>query len=402
MKLTDSLIEKAETYGAHNYHPLPLVLRRGEGAKVADVEGKEYIDFLSCYSALNFGHQHPRIVHALLTQLQKLAVCSRAFYAEEFGYFSEELAQFVGLEMVLAMNSGAEACETAIKIARKWGYEKKGVEANQANIICVENNFHGRTVTIVSFSTDPAYRDGFGPFTPGFKIVPFDNPSAIENAIDKNTVGVFVEPIQAEAGILVPKPGYLKELRKICDKHQVLLMVDEIQTGLGRTGADFCFQHENIQPDLVILGKSLGGGLLPISAVVGKTTVMEVIKPGQHGSTFGGNPLACAVARASLKVLRDEELSKRSLELGSEILKKLMKISSPLIKEIRGRGLLIGIELDPSAGGARKYCEVLAKQGVLCKETHDHVIRIAPPLNIETGLLDQGINSVISVLSKGL
>jgi ornithine--oxo-acid transaminase len=402
MKLTDSLIEKAETFGAHNYHPLPLVLRRGDGAKVADVEGKEYIDFLSCYSALNFGHQHPRIVQALLNQLQKLAVCSRAFYAEEFGYFSEELAKFVGLEMVLAMNSGAEACETAIKIARKWGYEKKGVDADQANIICVENNFHGRTVTIVSFSTDPAYRDGFGPFTPGFKIVPFDNADAIENAIDKNTVGVFVEPIQAEAGILLPKSGYLKDLRRICDKHEVLLMVDEIQTGLGRTGADFCFQHENIQPDLLILGKSLGGGLLPISAVVGRTSVMEVIKPGQHGSTFGGNPLACSVARASLKVLKDEDLSKRSLELGNEVLKKLMKISSPLIKEIRGKGLLIGIELEPSAGGARKYCEILAQQGVLCKETHDHVIRIAPPLNIEPSLLDQGINSVISVLSKGL
>jgi ornithine--oxo-acid transaminase len=402
MKLTDSLIEKAETFGAHNYHPLPLVLRRGDGAKVADVEGKEYIDFLSCYSALNFGHQHPRIVQALLNQLQKLAVCSRAFYAEEFGYFSEELAKFVGLEMVLAMNSGAEACETAIKIARKWGYEKKGVDADQANIICVENNFHGRTVTIVSFSTDPAYRDGFGPFTPGFKIVSFDNADAIENAIDKNTVGVFVEPIQAEAGILLPKSGYLKDLRRICDKHEVLLMVDEIQTGLGRTGADFCFQHENIQPDLLILGKSLGGGLLPISAVVGRTSVMEVIKPGQHGSTFGGNPLACSVARASLKVLKDEDLSKRSLELGNEVLKKLMKISSPLIKEIRGKGLLIGIELEPSAGGARKYCEILAQQGVLCKETHDHVIRIAPPLNIEPSLLDQGINSVISVLSKGL
>lgn len=402
MKLTDSLIEKAETFGAHNYHPLPLVLRRGDGAKVADVEGKEYIDFLSCYSALNFGHQHPRIVQALLNQLQKLAVCSRAFYAEEFGYFSEELAKFVGLEMVLAMNSGAEACETSIKIARKWGYEKKGVDADQANIICVENNFHGRTVTIVSFSTDPAYRDGFGPFTPGFKIVPFDSADAIENAIDKNTVGVFVEPIQAEAGILLPKSGYLKDLRRICDKHQVLLMIDEIQTGLGRTGADFCFQHENIQPDLVILGKSLGGGLLPISAVVGRTSVMEVIKPGQHGSTFGGNPLACAVARASLKVLKDEDLSKRSLELGNEVLKKLMGISSPLIKEIRGKGLLIGIELEPSAGGARKYCEILAQQGVLCKETHDHVIRIAPPLNIEPSLLDQGINSVISVLSKGL
>lgn len=402
MTLTQSLIEKAETFGAHNYHPLPLVLNQAAGAKVVDVEGREYLDFLSCYSALNFGHQHPKIVQALLQQLQKLAVCSRAFYAEEFGYFTEELAKFVGLEMVLAMNSGAEACETAIKIARKWGYEKKGVEPNQANIICVENNFHGRTVTIVSFSTDPAYRDGFGPFTPGFKIVPFDNSKAIENVIDKNTVGVFVEPIQAEAGILVPKAGYLKQLRAICDKNEVLLMVDEIQTGLGRTGADFCFQHEAILPDLLILGKSLGGGLLPISAVVGKTSVMEVIKPGQHGSTFGGNPLACAVARAALKVLSDEQLSKRSNELGSAVMKRLRELTSPLIHEIRGKGLLIGIELKPSAGGARKYCELLAKEGVLCKETHDHVIRIAPPLNIESNLLDRGINSVISVLSKAL
>ncbi|NBT58999.1 ornithine--oxo-acid transaminase [bacterium] len=402
MTLTQTLIEKAETFGAHNYHPLPLVLKQGGGAKVVDVEGREYLDFLSCYSALNFGHQHPKLVQALLNQLQRLAVCSRAFYSEEFGYFSEELAKFVGLEMVLAMNSGAEACETAIKIARKWGYDKKGVEANQANIICVENNFHGRTVTIVSFSTDPSYRDGFGPFTPGFKIVPFDDPDAIENAIDKNTVGVFVEPIQAEAGILIPKTGYLKKLRSICDKHQVLLMVDEIQTGIGRTGADFCFQHENILPDLLILGKSLGGGLLPISAVVGKTSVMEVIQPGQHGSTFGGNPLACAIARASLKVLTDENLSKRSLELGNSILKRLGEIKSPLVQEIRGKGLLIGIELKPAAGGARKYCELLAEKGVLCKETHDHVIRIAPPLNIDSKLLDQGINSVISVLSKAL
>ncbi|NBV51687.1 ornithine--oxo-acid transaminase, partial [bacterium] len=298
MNLTENLIHKAETYGAHNYHPLPLVLRKGHAAEVVDVDGNRYLDFLSCYSALNFGHQHPVLVKALLDQLEKLAVCSRAFYAEEFGYFSEELAKFTGLEMVLAMNSGAEACETAIKIARKWGYEKKRVAHDQANIICFENNFHGRTVTIVSFSTDPEYRDGFGPFTPGFKIVPFNDPQAVENVIDKNTVGIFIEPIQAEAGILIPDRGYLKKLRNICDRNNILLMVDEIQTGLGRTGSDFCFQHDGIQPDLLILGKSLGGGLLPISAVVGNKSVMEVIRPGQHGSTFGGNPLACAVARA--------------------------------------------------------------------------------------------------------
>lgn len=400
MNLTHTLIEKAETFGAHNYHPLPLVLRRGSGAKVTDVEGKQYLDFLSCYSALNFGHQHPVIIKALLTQLERLAVCSRAFYAEEFGYFTEELAKFTGLEMVLAMNSGAEACETAIKIARKWGYEKKGVEPDKANIICFENNFHGRTVTIVSFSTDPAYREGFGPFTPGFKIVRYDDAQAVELAIDKNTVGVFIEPIQAEAGILVPKSGYLSELRKICDKHQVLLMVDEIQTGLGRTGADFCYQHEGIQPDLLILGKSLGGGLLPISAVVGPKSVMEVIKPGQHGSTFGGNPLACAVARAALQVLKTEKLSERAQLLGEAALAKLKNLSSPKIQEVRGKGLLIGVELKPSAGGARKYCERLAQEGVLCKETHDHVIRIAPPLTISEAELQKGIDTVSHIISS--
>lgn len=399
MKLTDSLIEKVETFGAHNYHPLPLVLNRGNGAKVVDVDGKEYLDFLSCYSALNFGHQHPKIVSALKNQLEKLAVCSRAFYAEEFGYFSEELAKFVGLEMVLAMNSGAEACETAIKVARKWGYDKKKVEPNKANIICLENNFHGRTVTIISFSTDPGYRDGFGPFTPGFTVVPFDDPEAVEKVIDKNTVGVFLEPIQAEAGILIPQAGYLKELRRICDKHGILLMVDEIQTGLGRTGADFCYQHESVKPDLLILGKSLGGGLLPISAVVAPKEVMEVIKPGQHGSTFGGNPLACAVARASLQVLKDEKLSERSAALGAKALAKLSKTHSPLVKEVRGKGLLMGIELVAAAGGARKYCEKLATRGVLCKETHDNVIRIAPPLTISETELNRGIDEVISVIS---
>ncbi|NBX91883.1 MAG: ornithine--oxo-acid transaminase [Proteobacteria bacterium] len=400
MNLTDSLIEKVETFGAHNYHPLPLVLQRGSGSNVVDVDGKSYLDFLSCYSALNFGHQHPRIVTALKTQLEKLAVCSRAFYAEEFGYFSEELARFVGLDMVLAMNSGAEACETAIKIARKWGYEKKRVEPDKANIICLENNFHGRTVTIISFSTDPCYRDGFGPFTPGFTVVPFDDISAVEKVIDANTVGVFLEPIQAEAGILIPQEGYLKSLRKLCDAHGILLMVDEIQTGLGRTGADFCYQHENIKPDLLILGKSLGGGLLPISAVVGPKNVMEVIKPGQHGSTFGGNPLACAVGKAALQVLREERLSDRAAEMGKKTLSKLSTIKSPLIKEIRGKGLLIGIELTASAGGARKYCEKLATRGVLCKETHDNVIRIAPPLTIEEPDLDRGIDEIIQVISN--
>jgi len=401
MDLTSNLIKKAETFGAHNYHPLSLVLRKGDGSQVVDVEGKQYLDFLSCYSALNFGHQHPTLIKALLDQLDKLAVCSRAFYSEEFSYFSEELSQFVNLDMVLAMNSGAEACETAIKIARKWGYEKKGVEPEKANIICLENNFHGRTITIISFSTEDAYRTGFGPFTPGFKVVPFNDIAAVEHAIDKNTVGIFLEPIQAEAGILIPQENYLKSLREVCDRNQIILMVDEIQTGLGRTGADFCFQHESIKPDLLVLGKSLGGGLLPISAVVGKKEFMEVIRPGQHGSTFGGNPLACAVARAALRVLKEEKLSSRARYLGDKALKKLSNIQSRWVREIRGRGLLIGVELKPEAGGARKFCEKLAQQGVLCKETHDHVIRIAPPLNIEEELLNKGLDSIISVIEQG-
>lgn len=401
MDLTSNLIKKAETFGAHNYHPLSLVLRKGAGSQVVDVEGKQYLDFLSCYSALNFGHQHPRLIKALLDQLDKLAVCSRAFYSEEFSYFSEELSRFVNLDMVLAMNSGAEACETAIKIARKWGYEKKGVEPEKANIICLENNFHGRTITIISFSTEDGYRAGFGPFTPGFKVVPFNDIAAVEQAIDKNTVGIFPEPIQAEAGIIIPRANYLKSLREVCDRNQIILMVDEIQTGLGRTGADFCFQHESITPDLLVLGKSLGGGLLPISAVVGKKEFMEVIGPGQHGSTFGGNPLACAVAREALKVLKEEKLSSRARYLGDKALKKLSNMQSRWVQEVRGRGLLLGVELKPEAGGARRFCEKLAQQGVLCKETHDHVIRIAPPLNIEEELLNKGLDSIISVIEQG-
>ncbi len=357
------------------------------------MEGKEYLDFLSCYSALNFGHQHPRLVAVLKTQVDKLAVCSRAFHAEELSLFSEELAQFCGLQMVLTMNSGSEAVESALKIARKWGYTKKGIGAGNAKIITAANNFHGRTISIVSFSSEAAYRDGFGPFTPGFVEVPFGDAKAIEAAIDKDTAAVLLEPIQAEAGILVPETGYLKKVREICDRKGVLLILDEIQTGLGRTGKNFCFQYEGIKPDLLILGKSLGGGLLPLSAVVGNLSVMEVLQPGEHGSTFGGNPLACAVGRAAIKVLSEEKFSDRSLLLGQWIRSGLSKGDLPHVKEIRGLGALIGIELDPKAGGARRYCEAMVKKGVLCKETHDHVIRIAPPLMIsqEDALFGAGV-----------
>lgn len=393
------LIEKVQKYGAHNYHPLSVVLREGHGASVKDVEGKEYIDFLSCYSALNFGHQNPKIIAALKTQLDKLAVCSRAFYSEELSYFCEELAKFAQMESVLTMNSGAEACETAIKVARKWGYQKKGVAADQANIIVMENNFHGRTVALISFSTEPIYRDDFGPFAPGFRLVPYGDSAKLEAAIDKNTVGVLLEPIQAEAGILRPPAGYLKTVREICDRNRVLMMVDEIQTGLGRTGRDFCFQHDGISVDMIILGKSLGGGVLPLSAVVAKKEVMDVIRPGEHGSTFGGNPLACAVGRAAIRLLQDEKLSARAARLGDLVMQRLSLVRSPLVKEVRGLGLLIGIELHPSAGGARVYCEKLATQGVLCKETHDHVIRIAPPLTIDEATLMEGLERVIKVIS---
>ncbi len=395
---TVELIEKSKQYGAHNYEPLPVVLQKGKGAWVWDVEGKKYLDFLSCYSALNFGHQNPVLVSALTEQLNRLAVCSRAFYAEELALFLEELAQFCGMEMSLLMNSGTEAVETAIKIARKWGYEKKKVARDQAKILVAGNNFHGRSVTIVSFSSESGYREGYGPFTPGFEILPFGDLAQMEKAVDTNTIAVLLEPIQAEAGILIPPVGYLKSLRRLCDQHGLLLMLDEIQTGFGRTGKDFCFQHDGIKPDLLILGKSLGGGLLPLSAVVGERKVLEVIRPGQHGSTFGGNPLACAVGRAVLKLMRSEKISERSAEIGEEAIKALKKVASPKIKEVRARGALIGIDIDRKAGLARNYCEALAKKGVLCKETHETVIRIAPPLIIEKEDLKWGIEKINEVL----
>ncbi len=389
-----------ERYGAHNYHPLDVVLTRGEGAKVWDLDGKEYLDFLSCYSALNFGHQHPAIVRAMESQLKRLAVCSRAFYSEELAFFSKELAEFCGLETVLAMNSGTEAVETALKITRKWGYEKKRIPENRAKIIVMENSFHGRSIAIVSFSTEPTYKNGFGPFVSGFEVVRFGDIDAVEEAIDEDTVGVLVEPVQAEAGILIPPAGYLKKLRELCTQRGILLILDEIQTGMGRTGKDFCFQHEGITPDVLILGKSLGGGLLPVSAMVSTHQVMDVIRPGQHGSTFGGNPLAAAVGRSVLHLLREGKFSDRAQVLGDLALEALKREKLPKVREVRGSGFLIGIELDPSLGGARRFCEALARVGVLCKETHDHVIRIAPPLVIEEELLRHGINQVVEVITR--
>ncbi len=397
MTRTASLLKIIDQYGAHNYHPLPVVLAKGLGSEVWDVEGKKYLDFLSCYSALNFGHQHPLLVRRLLDQVGKLALCSRAFHSEELCLFSQELAAFTGLDQVLPMNSGAEAVETAIKIARKWGYEKKKI-AGDANIIVFGNNFHGRTITIVSFSSEPGYRQGFGPFTPGFKEVPFGSVGDLESAVDENTVGILLEPIQAEAGILLPPNGFLRAVREVCNRRNVLMLADEIQTGLGRTGKNFCYEHEGVLPDLLILGKSLGGGLLPISAVVGKADVMNVIEPGQHGSTFGGNPLAAAVSRTAMSVLRDEKLSDRAARLGGQVMDKLRSQNLPHVREVRGKGMLIGVELDPASGGARKYCERLAEEGVLCKETHTYVIRIAPPLVISESALEQGIEIVSRVI----
>ncbi len=394
------LMQTMEQYGAHNYHPLDVVLTKGLGSKVWDVDGNEYLDFLSCYSALNFGHQNPILVKALESQLKRLAVCSRAFYSDELALFSKELADFCGLESVLTMNSGTEAVESALKICRKWGYEKKRIPEGKAKFIVMENSFHGRSIAIISFSTEPTYKNGFGPYVSGFEVVPFGDVQAVADAIDANTVGVLVEPIQAEAGILVPPPDYLKKLRDLCTKNGMLLILDEIQTGMARTGKDFCFQHSSIVPDVLILGKSLGGGLLPLSAMVSTREVMDVIRPGQHGSTFGGNPLACAIGRAALRLLKEEGFAEKANHLGKITVGMLTEKRLPQVKEVRGTGFLIGIELEPAAGGARRYTEELAKEGVLCKETHDHVIRIAPPLVISDAELRHGVQKVVSVIQK--
>ncbi|MCL6565532.1 MAG: ornithine--oxo-acid transaminase [Acidobacteriia bacterium] len=394
----EELIHLAETYGAHNYHPLPVVIERGSGVWVWDVEGRRYLDCLSCYSALNQGHCHPRIAEAARRQMEKVTLTSRAFHNTELGPLLQQLAELCGMEMVLPMNSGAEAVETAIKAARKWGYRSKGVEEDRAEIIVFENNFHGRTVTIISFSTEPQYRRGFGPFTPGFRIVPYGDAAAARRAVHRNTVAILVEPIQGEAGVIVPPEGFLRELRELCTAENLLLIADEIQTGLGRTGKLFACEHEGIQPDVYVLGKALGGGFYPVSAVVASRAVLGVFEPGDHGSTFGGNPLACAIAREALRVLVEEKLPERAAEMGAYFLDGLRKLSSPHVKEIRGRGLLIGLEIKAESGPARPFCERLMEQGVLCKETHQQVIRLAPPLVIRREEIDWALERIARVL----
>jgi ornithine--oxo-acid transaminase len=391
-------IALAERCGAHNYHPLEVVVASAEGVWVVDADGQRYMDMLSAYSALNFGHRHPRILDALKDQLERVTLTSRAFYNDQYGPFCEELSQFCCMEWVLPMNSGAEAVETAIKTARKWAYDVKGVPVNQAEIICFDNNFHGRTTTIVSFSTDPVASTGFGPKTPGFPIVPFGDLDAVTRAINPHTAAVLIEPIQGEGGIIVPPAGYLKGVAELCREHNVLLIMDEIQTGIGRTGRRFACMHEDVQPDMFILGKALGGGILPVSAVVSSKAILGVLGPGTHGSTFGGMPLSCAVARQALKTLAEEDLTNRSATEGQYFSNALRNMNSPLVREVRGPGLLIGVELHESAGGARKYCEALRDLGVLCKETHDHVIRFAPPLIITREQIDWALERVEQVL----
>jgi len=391
-------IDLCEKYGAHNYHPLPMVIQKGEGVWVWDPEGVKYMDMLSAYSALNQGHCHPRIIQALKDQLEKVTLTSRAFYTDNMGPFLEKVTRICGMEMALPMNTGAEAVETAVKMARKWGYQKTGVAADRAEIIVFKNNFHGRTTTIVGFSSDESYREGFGPFAPGFRILEFGNIGELEAAIGKNTVAVLMEPIQGEGGILIPPDGYLEETRALCDKHNILFMFDEIQTGLGRTGKMFAHQYENVKPDVLILGKALGGGVIPVSMVVSSREVMEVFRPGDHGSTFGGFPLACAVGIAALDVLVDDNLAARAMELGEYFMDKLRGMNSPHVKEIRGRGLLIAMEIKAESGVARPFCERLKEEGLLCKETHESVVRFAPPLVITKEELDWALEKIVRVM----
>jgi ornithine--oxo-acid transaminase len=384
-----------QAYGAHNYHPLEVVIDRAEGVWVYDVTGKRYLDCLAAYSAVNQGHCHPRIREALVEQATKVTLTSRAFRNPQLPLLLKELHELTGFEMALLMNSGAEAVETAVKAARKWGYTNKGIASGAAEIIVCAGNFHGRTTTVVSFSSDEQYRQGFGPFTPGFKIIPFGDARALRAAITANTCAFLCEPIQGEAGILIPPAGFLREAGDICRENHVLLMLDEIQSGLGRTGRLFAYQHEDVRPDVLIIGKALAGGFYPVSGVLASKEVLGVFEPGDHGSTFGGNPLACALARAALRVLIDEELVERSAEMGEYFLAKLRTLASPVIREVRGRGLWIGIELHVDA---RKYCEALKEVGVLCKETHVKIIRISPPLVILKPEVDWALERVRKVL----
>lgn len=396
----NSTIELENRYCAHNYHPLPVVLVRGQGVHVWDDEGNQYLDMMSAYSAVSHGHCHPRLVKALTEQAQKLAVCSRAFYSNKLASFLQRACELTAMEAALPMNSGAEAVETALKAARKWAYRRKGVAADRAEIIACHGNFHGRTLAIVGMSSEPQYREGFGPFAPGFKLIPYGDAAALERAITPDTAAFLIEPIQGEAGIIVPPAGYLAQCAEICKKHNVLLICDEIQTGLGRTGRLLACQHENVKPDGLILGKALGGGLLPVSLFLARRAVMDVFAPGDHGSTFGGNPLAAAVGLEALNVLVEEKLAERSAELGAYLLDKLAALHSPLIKSLRGKGLFIGLEIDPQKATARQVCERLMSHGILSKETHETVVRLAPPLVITREQLDWSVERIALALKE--
>jgi ornithine--oxo-acid transaminase len=399
LSYTQELIDLENEFGVHNYHPLDVVIERAEGVWVYDVEGRRYLDCLAAYSAVNQGHCHPKILRALMDQAGKITLTSRAFHNEQLPHYLKELNDLTGFEMAMPLNSGTEAVEAAIKIARKWGHKIKGIPEGKAEIIVCDGNFHGRTIAIVSFSSSPEYRDGFGPFPAGFKSIPYGDVEALRAAITPNTCAFLVEPIQGEGGIIIPPDGYLHAAAEICKQNNVLLVLDEIQSGLGRTGKLFCYEHENIVPDVLILGKALAGGFMPVSAVLASREILGVIQPGDHGSTFGGNPLACAVARAALRVLIDEKMIDRAAELGDYFLDRIRAIQSrdkrKIIKEIRGKGLWIAIELH---GMARPYCEALKEEGILAKETHDHIIRIAPPLTITRDEIDWAVERLTKVL----
>jgi ornithine--oxo-acid transaminase len=389
---TQDLRALSEAHSAHNYHPLPVVIAEAEGAWVTDADGRRYLDMLAAYSALNFGHRHPALIAAAQRQLDRVTLVSRAFDHDQFGPFCAELAELAGMEMVLPMNTGAEAVETAIKTARKWGYEVKGVPADEAVIVAFEGNFHGRTTTIISFSTDPDARASFGPYTPGFRVVPYGDAAALAAAMDPNVVGVLIEPIQGEAGVVVPPPGYLAAVRELCTEHGALMIADEIQSGLGRTGATFACEHDGVRPDMYLLGKALGGGIVPVSAVVSSRDILGVFQPGQHGSTFGGNPLACAVGREVIALLATGEYQDRSAKLGSHLHDRLSALPPDLVRQVRGRGLWAGIEFTSLPG--RVACERLAARGVLAKDTHGTAIRLAPPLVISEPDLDWGLDQI--------
>ncbi len=398
-KKSQELIQLEEQYGAHNYHPLDVVIERGEGVWVYDVDGNRYLDCLSAYSALNQGHVHPKILQALVEQAGKVTLTSRAFRNDQLPLLYKELAELTGYEMSLPMNSGAEAVETALKLARKWAYTVKGVPRHQAEIITCEGNFHGRTISVISFSSEEHYKKDFGPFTPGFVLVPYGDARAIREAITPNTAAVMLEPIQGEAGVNIPLAGYLKEVADICKENNVLLIADEIQTGLGRTGKLMACEHEGVRPDMVTIGKALSGGFYPVSAVLADRPIMGLFTPGEHGSTFGGNPLGSAVARAALKVLTEEGLIENAARMGEYFAEQLAEIPSKHVKEVRGKGLLIGVELKPEAGGARRFCEALKERNILAKETHDNVIRFAPPLIIDRETLDWALPRIREVLT---